>query len=217
MQAIRVLLADDHELLSEGLRYLLEAESDIEVVGACGNGRQAVRLAGELKPDVVLMDITMPELNGIEATELILSRIPGLKVVILSMYSNPEHIQRALHAGAKGYLVKMSAGKEVVDAVRAVHKGGCYLSARVAEVVVEDYSRTGRAETQTPLERLSARERQVLQLVVEGTTTQEIARSLSLSPRTVETYRTRLMEKLGIGDVPTLVKFAIQHGLTPLE
>lgn len=215
MPPIRVLLADDHEVLSEGLRYLLEAQPDIEVIGACSNGRQAVRLAAELKPDVILMDITMPELNGIEATQLILTRLPAVKILILSMYSNPEHIQRALQAGAKGYLVKMSAGKEVVDAVRAVYKGGCYLSARVAEVVVEDYTRPGR--TETPLEKLSARERQVLQLVVEGTTTQEIAKSLSLSPRTVETYRTRLMEKLGIGDVPTLVKFAIQHGLTPLE
>ena len=213
--AIRVLLADDHAVVRDGLRFLLEAGGNITVVGEAADGRQAVRQVQALLPDVVVMDIAMPELNGIEATEQIRQACPSTQVVILSMYATKEHILRALRAGAKGYLLKESAGQEVVDAIRAVRTGRRYLSQSIAETVIDDYVHE-RPPAQSPLERLSSREREILQLVVEGKSSTEIAEILYLSPKTVETYRSRLMRKLGLSDLPSLVKFAIQHGLTPL-
>ena len=212
---IRVILADDHAVVRDGLRVLLEAQSDVEVVGAAANGRQAVRLVGELRPDVVVMDIAMPELNGIEATQQIHDALPATQVLVLSMHSTTEHIFRALQAGARGYLLKDSAGAEVVDAVRVVHAGRRYLSQKIASTVVDDY--ISERQRASPLDSLSRRERQILQLVAEGKSSAEAAAMLFLSPKTVDTYRSRMMQKLDIGDLPSLVKFAIQHGVTQLN
>jgi RNA polymerase sigma factor (sigma-70 family) len=164
------------------------------------------------------MDIAMPGLNGIEATRQIRMQLPKTQVVMLSVYSSSEHIYRALKAGARGYLLKESAGAEVVRAVRTVHAGRRYLCEKIADTMIETYiQQREEAEAKSPLERLSPREREVLQLVVEGKSSKEIANMVHLSPKSVETYRSRLMKKLGVHDVPGLVKFAIQHGLTPLE
>ncbi|OGO18890.1 MAG: DNA-binding response regulator [Chloroflexi bacterium RBG_16_48_8] len=216
--SITVLLADDHRVICDGLGVLLDSEMDISVVNKAADGLEAVRLVDELKPDIVIMDITMPKLNGIEATQLITETNPSTRVIILSMYATSEYIFRALHAGAKGYLLKESAGTEVVEAVRAVHSGGRFLSHKIADTVIEDYIRLHNLDIDDdPLSLLSPREREVLQLVVEGLTSVEIAQLLSLSPKTVETYRSRIMQKLEIHDMPSLVKFAIQRGLSQLE
>ncbi len=215
--AIRVFLADDHAVVRDGLRLILEAQGDIAVVGEAANGHQAVRLVQQLRPDVVVMDIAMPELNGIEATREIRQSCPATQAVILSMHSTAEHIFRALEAGARGYLLKESAGLEVVEAVRAVHAGRRYLSQRISDTVIDDYLRQRQAATKDPLERLTPRERQVLQLVAEGKSSAEIGDILFLSPKTVDTYRSRLMQKLGLSDLPSLIRFAIQHGITPLD
>lgn len=215
---ITVLLADDHAVVRDGLRLLLEAQPDLSVIGDAANGREAVRQVARLCPDVVVMDIAMPELNGIEAAREIGEVCPSTQIIILSIHSTTEHVFRALQAGARGYLLKESAGIEVVNAVRAVHAGHRYLSQKISDSLVDDYVRQRQAaEAKSPLARLSPREREVLQLVVEGKSSAEIADTLSLSVKTVETYRTRLMHKLGVSDLPALVKFAIQHGLTPLE
>jgi len=216
--SIRVFLADDHTVVRDGLRFILEAQSDITVVGDAANGRQAVTQVQKLKPDVVIMDIAMPDLNGIEATMEIRQACPSTQVVILSVYSTAEYIYRGLAAGARGYLLKESAGTEVVTAVRAVHAGRRYLCKKIADTMIDDYVRQRKAALEkSPLERLSLREREVLQLVVEGKSSKEIANILHLSPKSVETYRSRIMQKLNINDIPGLVKFAIQHGLTTLE
>jgi DNA-binding NarL/FixJ family response regulator len=216
--SITVFLADDHAVVRDGLRFLLEAQPDIEVIGDAANGREAVRRVIQLCPDVVVMDIAMPELNGIEAAWQIRDMCPSTQTVVLSMHSTTEHVFRALQAGVHGYLLKESAGTEVVNAVRAVHAGHRYLTEKISDRLIDDYVRQRHApEARSPLARLSPREREVLQLVVEGRSSAEIAGILFLSPKTVETYRSRLMRKLGIGDLPGLVKFAIQHGLTPLE
>jgi DNA-binding NarL/FixJ family response regulator len=213
-----VFLADDHTVVRDGLRVLLEAEHDIRVIGDAANGHEAVRGVARLCPDVVVMDIAMPELNGVEATREIAQICPSAQVIVLSMHSTTEHIFQALQAGARGYLLKESAGIEVVNAVRAVHAGRRYLSQKISDRLVDDYVRQRQAaEAKSPLALLSPRERGVLQLVVEGKSSAEIARILSLAPKTVETYRSRLMLKLGISDLPGLVKFAIQQGLTTLE
>jgi DNA-binding NarL/FixJ family response regulator len=208
---IRVLLADDHAVLRDGLKALLQAQG-FDVVGAVSNGRDAVRSAIELKPDVVVMDITMPALNGIEAVTLLRDKLPDARVVMLSMHSSAEHVYRAFEAGAAGYLLKESAGEEMVAALRAVCGGRRYLSRALK--TLESRSIVGAASQASPIQSLSARERQVLQLVVEGHSSSDIAAIIHLSPKSVDTYRSRLMKKLGIADVPALVKFAIQHRLT---
>jgi DNA-binding NarL/FixJ family response regulator len=209
---IRVLIADDHAVLRDGLKVLLESGGDIQVVGMAGSGREAVSEAVRLRPDVAVLDLTMPELNGIDAARHILRRHPEVQVLILSMYHSAEHVHRALAAGARGYVLKESAGTEVVDAVRSIHSGQRFFSPRITDVVIDAY-RSGHLDS--PLERLSAREREVLQLTVEGRSSAEIAVRLSLSRKTVETYRGRVMEKLGVGDRVALIRFAIEHGLTP--
>jgi DNA-binding NarL/FixJ family response regulator len=216
--SITVFLADDHAVVRDGLRFLLEAQPDIRVIGDADNGRETVRLVKQLCPDVVIMDIAMPELNGVEATQKICAACPASQVIILSMYSTDEHIVRALQAGARGYLLKESAGIEVVNAARAVHTGHRYLSQKLSDKIIDDYCRLLKTnQPENPLIRLSPREREVLQLVVEGKSSVEIAAALSLSTKTVTTYRSRLMQKLGIDNLPGLVKFAIQHGLTQIE
>jgi DNA-binding NarL/FixJ family response regulator len=211
---IRILIADDHEIVAEGLKSLVEAEPGMEVIGIVPDGREAVKHARESKPDVVVMDMSMPELNGADATRAILQNDPSCRVIVLSMYAEREYVRRALKAGALGYVVKRSAAKEVVEAIRAVHAGQRYLSPRVADVVIDDYAGDERDD---PLARLSAREREVLQLLAEGHTGAQIAERLSLSQKTVETYRARLVEKLGIRDVAGLVRFAIQRGIVSLD
>ena len=201
--------------MRDGLRSILERESGIEVVATASNGRETVLEARRLNPDIVLMDIVMPELSGIEAAAQIRDHCESTRVIILSMHSTVEHIFRALQAGAMGYLLKGSAGSEVVEAVRAVRAGRRYLTRKVSDVVVDGYVREHRASS--PLESLSPREREVMLLVVEGRSSREIADALHLSPKTVETHRSRLMEKLGVENVIGLVKFAVQHGLTGLE
>jgi DNA-binding NarL/FixJ family response regulator len=216
--SITVFLADDHAVVRDGLRHLLEAQSDIKVVGDAANGRQTLHLIERLNPDVAIMDIAMPELNGIEAARKIRTDCPSTQVIILSIYSTEEHVSRALQAGARGYVLKESAGIEVVNAVRAVHSGHHYLSQKLSDRLIDDYLHQIKSSGERdPLARLSSREREVLQLVVEGKSSAEIAEVLSLSVKTVETYRSRIFRKLDIDDLPTLVKFAIQHGLTPLD
>jgi DNA-binding NarL/FixJ family response regulator len=215
---IRVLIAEDHVVVSEGLKLLLEIQPDIKVTGIAVNGTETIRMVKALKPDVVLMDITMPDLNGIEATRRIQAELPGVKVVILSMHSSSEHVYHALQAGALGYLVKEAAGEEVIAAVRSVFAGIRYLSAKIEATVIDDYLKRSRASTKSsPLESLTSRDREVLQLICEGRSTAEVAEKLSLSIKTVETYRSRLMHRLDIHDIPSLVKFAIQNGLISLE
>ena len=213
-----VLLADDHAVLRDGLRLLLEAHPDIKVVADTANGRDAVSKAKQLSPDVVIMDIAMPGLNGIEATRQIREVRPSTQVIILSIYSTNEHIFRALQAGACGYLLKESAGAEVVSAVRAVKAGQRYLSQKISDKVIDEYVlQRLPVEDKSPVARLSPREREILQLAVEGKSSAQIAEVLHLSSKTIDTYRSRLMKKLDVSDIPSLVKFAIQHGLTPLE
>jgi DNA-binding NarL/FixJ family response regulator len=215
---ISVFLADDHAVVRDGLKLLLETQADVRVVGAATDGREAVLEVARLQPQVAILDIAMPELNGIEAARQIRAASPATQVIILSMHSTREHIFRALQAGARGYLLKEAAGIEVVQAVRAVHRGGRYLSQKIADLVIDEYLRQGAAASgDSPLARLSSREREILQLVAEGKSNAEIARILPLSPKTVDTYRSRLMEKLGLKDLPALIKFAIQHGLTQSE
>lgn len=212
---IQVLLVDDHAVLRDGLRFLLEAQGDISVVGNAANGRDAVRKVKELKPDAVIMDIAMPDLNGIEATHQIRETHSATRVLILSMYSTTEHVRQALRAGAQGYLLKKSAGSEVVDAVRLIHAGGRYLSPEIAGIVISDYIADSQATN--PLESLTHRERQILKLIAEGKSSEQIGLSLFLSRKTVDTYRSRLMQKLGIHDLHGLIKFAIDHGLVSFD
>jgi DNA-binding NarL/FixJ family response regulator len=211
---IRILIADDHAVVAEGLRSLIEAQSDMEVVGLAGNGREAVRQTLEKKPDVVVMDNAMPELNGIEAARAIRERGEHTRVVMLSMHSTSAHVHRALQAGANGYVLKQSVGRELVDAIRTVHAGRRYLSKPLADDLLD---RLMSDVPEDPLSQLSARERQVLQMIAEGYSVVDIAGKLSLSRKTVETYRERMMEKLGLHDVAGLIKFAIQHGVVSLD
>ncbi|MGA3086490.1 MAG: response regulator transcription factor [Thermodesulfobacteriota bacterium] len=217
-EKIRILLADDHQILREGLRYILDTQADMKVIGEASDGRQAVKEAKRVNPDVLIIDIAMPELNGIEAARQILALYPSIKIIILSMHYSTEHIYQALQAGAMGFLIKDAAGKELMQAVRAVYGGHRYLSERVDEILIEDYVMQRRKiQPQSPLESLSPREREILQLVVEGKTSPAIAEILFISPKTVETYRSRLMHKLGLKDTAGLVKFAIAQGLTGVD
>ena len=215
---IKVFIADDHAVVRDGLRSLLEANPEIEVIGDASDGRQAVSQIMALNPDVVIMDISMPELNGIDATHQVLEYNPKLGVIILSILGTTEHVFRALQAGVKGYLLKESAGREVVDAVLCVASGKRYLSQPITETLVADYVRQReQAAEKSPLDALSPREREILKLVLEGKSSAEIGKQLFLSAKTVETYRSRMMRKLGISDMPSLIKFAIQHGLISLS
>lgn len=215
--SIRILLADDHAIVRDGLELLLHSEPDLQVVDKVGTGRAAISAAARLQPDIAILDIAMPELSGVEATEQIQASSPATGVIILSMHATREHIVRAFEAGAAGYILKDSAGKEVVQAVRRVHAGQRYLSQRISDVLVEVVLSGTAANRADPLKNLTSREREVLQLVVEGYTSAQIGHKLALSPKTVETYRSRLMNKLGIEDLPGLVKFAIQQGLISLD
>lgn len=207
---ISVFLADDHTIVRDGLRSLLETQHDIHVVGDAADGRQTLVQAVSLLPNIIVMDIAMPELNGIEAARQIRQVCPICQVVILSMHASEEHIYRAFQAGVRGYLLKTAPGVEVITAVRAVSEGRSYLGNRIQETLVNSYLRQRQAD---PLDDLTTREREVLQLVVEGRSSSEIALMLSLSAKSVDTYRSRLAHKLGIRGLPNLIKFALEHGI----
>ena len=205
---IRVLLADDHTLVRAGLKMLVADMHDVEVVGEAAHGREAVDMAAELKPDVVLMDINMPELNGLNATERIIRRLPRTRVIILSMLGSEAYVEQALRFGASGYLLKDADAVELGIAIKAVARGDTYLSPAAARHAAA-LARRGSAGSDP----LTARQREILQLVVEGQTTKEIAQKLALSARTVETHRTQIMERLQIRDTAGLVRYAIRMGL----
>jgi DNA-binding NarL/FixJ family response regulator len=214
MKPIRILLADDHTLIRAGIRGLLEELPGVVVAGEAGDGHEALRLAEQLQPDVVLLDIGMPGLNGLEVAARLTKLDATMRVVILSMHISEEYVLQALRAGAAGYLLKGSAVAELELAVRAVARGETYLSPAVSKRVVDEYvSRTGGAPD--PLAALTPRQREVLQLVAEGHTSKDIAQRLGLSYRTVETHRNQLMKRLGIHDVSGLVRFAVRVGLMP--
>jgi DNA-binding NarL/FixJ family response regulator len=208
-----VLIAEDHALVAEGLRKVLEAEPDLEVVGHASNGEEAIRECIQRRPDILLMDLAMPIVNGIEATRVVRERCPATRVIIVSMHGDQPRISRALRAGADGYLLKTSVAKELVDAIHEVRRGRKYLTGELTATVINDLLDS----PVDPLERLSTRERQVLQMLAEGRSTHEIAERLSLSPKTVETYRGRMMAKVGVRDLAGLVKFAIQQGVIALD
>ena len=209
-----VVIVDDHAVLREGLRGLLGLQPDISVVGEATNGREALAAIEKLKPDVAVLDVAMPELGGIEAAELVHERCPGVKVVMLSADTSVERVHQALRAGAAGYLTKFSAVNEVADAIRRVVTGKRYLSRSIAEDMIDSYARD--IDAKSPLDSLSSRERQVLHLLAEGRSVVEIGTRLSVSPRTVETYRARMMEKLKLDDFREVVLFAAKHGIIPL-
>ena len=211
-KAIRVLLADDHTLVRAGLRGLLEGIPGVEVIGEAEDGHEAVRLSGELHPDVVLLDVGMPGLNGLDAASRLMGRDAHVRVLILSMHTSEEYVLRALRAGCAGYLLKRSAVSELEVAVRAVARGETYLSPTVSKQVVDDYvGRTGGSAD--PLDALTPRQREILQLVAEGHTSKEIAERLGLSFKTVDAHRAQIMERLGLDDVTALVRFAVRVGL----
>jgi DNA-binding NarL/FixJ family response regulator len=213
---IRLLIADDHKLMREGLRALLSGESDIEVIGEASNGRAIVKMVEASAPDIVLMDISMPQLNGIDATRQIKDLSGTTRVIALSMHADRLFVQGVLKAGAAGYILKDSAFDELAQAVRAVSNGQMYLSPGVAGVVVEGFLKTNGAPADNEVS-LTAREREVLQLITEGITTRDIATQLHISVKTVETHRRQLMKKLDIYTVAELTKYAIRNGLTRLE
>jgi DNA-binding NarL/FixJ family response regulator len=208
---LRILLADDHRIIVDGLRQLINNEPDMEVAGAAEDGHGAVRLARELEPDVVILDISMPGLNGIEAADLILAERPKSRVIALSVHSDRRFVSRILQAGASGYLLKNCASKELVEAIRIVAGGETYVSPKVAGVLVKDY--LGKLDKPGVL---SQREREVLQLIAEGQSTKQIGVILFISPKTVERHRKQIMEKLNLYNVADLVKYAIKEGITGL-
>ncbi|MBA5869919.1 MAG: response regulator [Nitrospira sp. CR2.1] len=212
MNRIRVLLAEDHTLVRAGFRALLEKLENVEVVGEVSDGRDAVRVAGEVTPDVVLMDIAMSGMNGLEATSRLRHESPHAKVIMLTMYTNEEYLKEALRAGASGYLLKDADRSELELALQTVCRGETYVTSAMARFTLDAYCRKGAASA-GPLGKLTARQREILQLIAEGSSTKEMAHRLDLSVKTVETHRAQLMERLEIHDVPGLVRLAIRTGL----
>ena len=214
---IRVLLVDDHAIIREGLRSLLEKQPEMEVVADTDDGRQAFDLVRELLPDIVIMDITMRGLNGIEATRRIIAEFPAVKVIALSIHSKRRYVADMLSAGAVGYILKECLFDELVQAIKAVAAGGRYLSPRIADVVISDYVKRLSTIADSPFEALKTREREVLQLVAEGKSTKQIALELHVSTKTIEANRRQIMEKLSIHSIAELTKYAVREGLTTLE
>ena len=214
---IKVLLVDDHAIIREGLRSLLEKQPEMEVIADTDDGRKALRLVRELSPDIVIMDITMPGLNGIEATRQITAEFPDVKVIALSIHSKRRYVADMLSAGATGYILKECLFDELVAAIKAVATGGRYLSPRITDVVVSDYVKRLSASADSPFEALKAREREVLQLVAEGKSTKQIALELHVSIKTIEANRRQIMDKLNIHSIAELTKYAVREGLTTIE
>jgi DNA-binding NarL/FixJ family response regulator len=204
-----ILLADDHAVVRNGFRHILEAEWDFDVVGEASNGREALALTESLRPDVVVMDVTMPELNGIEATRRITKSCPKTRILALSMHKDSVYVREILRAGARGYLLKDSSQKDFLAAVRAIAVGKGWLSPEVSDAVIEDY----RKHVTNPIDLLSSREREVLQMIAESKTNKEIATTLNLSVYTVEAHRGRIMEKLNLHSIGELVRFSMRNGL----
>jgi len=218
MNKIKVLLAEDHTIVRKGLRSLLDGEADIEVIGEAEDGREAIQKTQQLRPDIVLMDITMPGLNGLEATRQIKKRFPEVKVLVLTMHANEEYILQVLRAGASGYVVKQAVVGELVSALRAVQQGDSFLSPSVCRRVVEGYIRQAEARAgKDSYGELTEREREVLQLIAEGHSNKNIAELLSVSVKTVETHRAHLLEKLGIDSTAELIRYAIRKRVINLE
>jgi len=211
---VRILLADDHRIVRQGLVALLEKPTDLQVAATAEDGRKTVRLAKELRPDLVIMDIAMPVLNGIEACRQILAEAPHTKVIALSMHSDRRFVTGMLQAGASGYLLKDCAYDELMNAITQVKAGHIYLSPRITSTVVEDYVRKLSPMDSSVFQVLTAREREVLQLLAEGKTTKEIAASLHVSVKTIETHRKQIMDKLNVHSLAELTKYAIREGLT---
>lgn len=214
MKKIRILLADDHKLMRSGLRLLIEQQPDLSVVGEAADGREAVALAKSLRPDVAVMDISMPNLNGIEAAQQITQSHAELAVIVLSMHPDESYVLRALKAGAKGYLLKDSAESDLITAVRAVARGKSFFSPAVSKVLLDDYMRKlKRSGAEDAYDLLTPREREVLQLVAEGKSNKEVANLLNLSVYTVETHRSNIMQKLNLKGVPELTLYAVRKGI----
>ena len=215
--SIRIILAEDHKITREGLVNMLKNQRNMQVIGEAQNGREAVQLAIDLSPDLVIMDVTMPNLNGIDATRVITSNSKAVKVIALSMYSDKQFVQGMMQAGASGYLLKDCAFDELVNAIRVVSAGETYLSPGIAGIVVQDYVNKLSNSAFSATSILTKREREVLQLISEGKSTKLIATQLNVSIKTVETHRRQMMEKLGIRNVAGLTKYAIREGLTSLH
>jgi two-component system response regulator NreC len=218
MDKISVLLAEDHTMMRQGLRSLLEAEPDIEVIGEAEDGREALQKVQALQPDVVVMDITMPGLNGVEATRQIKKRLPHIKVLVLTMHTAKTYVFQLLRAGVSGYLVKQAAVSELVLAIRTVYQGDSFLSSAISQTVIEEFVRqTGANAEPEPYDTLTDREREVLQLVAEGHSSREIAALLFISPKTVRVHRSNLLEKLGFHSTAELTQYAVQKGIISLD
>jgi len=209
MPKTRILLADDHAVVRQGFKMLLSAQPDMEIVGEAANGREAVDSAEALRPDIVVMDVAMPELNGIEATRRLAASAPHTRVIALSMHKDSVYVREILRAGARGYLLKDSGAEDLVSAIRAVAKGESYLSPAVSNAVLDDYRR----HVTNPIDLLTSREREVLQMLAEGKTNKEIAGVLNLSVYTVDAHRGRIMEKLNLHSINDLVRFAVRNGI----
>ena len=214
---IRVILADDHTLVRAGIRALLEKLQGVAVVGEAGDGREVLSLVAKHRPDVVLMDIAMPGLNGLEAAERLAKEFPDVRVIILSMHPNEEYVWRALKAGAAGYLLKKAATAELASALQRVARGENYLSQEISTRLPKSFPLDGVANRKSPLEQLTGRQREILQLIAEGQNTKGIAEILKVSPKTIEYHRLKLMDCLNVHDVPGLVRFALRVGLVPQE
>ena len=218
MKRIRVLIADDHKIVRQGIRKLLEAEPDLEVVGEALDGREVVKKASQLKPDLVLIDIAMPNLNGLEATRQIKKALPKVKVLILTMHKNEEYVLQSLQAGASGYLLKDAAVEDLVFAIRSVHRLDSFLSPAVSKTVIGAYLSKNKSKKKlSAFEVLTDREREILQLIAEGHTNQQVADTLFISVKTVEAHRSNIMRKLDIHDITELVKYAIKKGIIDLN
>lgn len=215
-RTIRILLVDDHAVLRAGLRALLDAEKDMEVVGEAATGEDGLTMAGTIRPDVVVMDLSMPGMGGLEATRQ-LAALGEMRVLVLTMHGEEEHLLPVLEAGGSGYVNKRSADEELIEAIRTVARGDVFLYPNAAKLLLQGYRGKGDSEEDDPLERLTDREREVLGFTAEGFSSAEIGRKLFISPKTVDTYRSRIMEKLGLHHRSELVRFALQQGLLKAE
>jgi len=217
MGKIKVLVADDHTILRQGIKALLDNQESIEVIGEAKDGREALAIIEETLPDVILMDIAMPGLNGLEATRRIKKKFPRMKVLVLTMYTNEEYIFQILNAGANGYLVKETAFQDLISAIKAVYKNEAFMSPSISKKVINRYIKKAQDDEEKTCEILTTREREILQLIAEGNSSKKIAEVLFISPKTVETHRTHIMDKLNIHNRTGLIKYAIRKGMVDVE